>query len=74
MSSNSWYLLMIVSILIAVTAFVFGTTVFGYESDQQAREVGIFVGLWAPTFGSLGIRVQFNELYENKIKEIRSNG
>ena len=39
MSSNSWYLLMIFSILIAVTAFVFGTTVFGYESDQQAREV-----------------------------------
>ncbi|MDB9884370.1 hypothetical protein OAD01_01660 [Candidatus Marinimicrobia bacterium] len=63
MSSNSWYLLMIFSIVIAVTAFVFGTTIFGYETEQQAREVGIFVGLWAPTFGSLGIRVQFNELY-----------
>ena len=55
MSSNSWYLLMIFSILFAVAAFVFGTAIFGYESDQQAREVGIFIGLWAPTFGSLGM-------------------
>ena len=55
MSSNSWYLLIIFSILFAVAAFVFGTTIFGYESDQQAREVGIFIGLWAPTFGSLGM-------------------
>ena len=70
MSSNSWYLLMIFSILFAVAAFVFGTAIFGYESDQQAREVGIFIGLWAPTFGSLGIRVQFNEL--NNMKGVKS--
>ncbi len=66
MSSNSWYLLIIFSILFAVAAFVYGTTIFGYESDQQAREVGIFIGLWAPTFGSLGLRVQFNDLNNAK--------
>ena len=38
---------MIGAIFIAVIAFVFGTIVFGYESEQQAREVGIFIGLWA---------------------------
>tara|TARA_B100001778_G_C18087373_1_gene405818 strand:+ start:342 stop:512 length:171 start_codon:yes stop_codon:yes gene_type:complete len=47
---------MIGSIFMAVLAFVFGTTLFGYESEQQAREVGIFIGLWAPTFGMLGLR------------------
>jgi hypothetical protein len=51
---------MIISIFIAVLAFVFGTKVFGYETHQQAREVGIFIGLWAPTFGALGIRAQLN--------------
>ena len=56
MSSSSWYLVMIGSIFIAVLAFVFGTTLFGYENEQQAREVGIFIGLWAPTFGMLGLR------------------
>jgi len=56
MSSSSWYLIMIGSIFMAVLAFVFGTTLFGYENDQQAREVGIFIGLWAPTFGMLGLR------------------
>ena len=61
MSSSSWYLMMIGSIFIAVLAFVFGTIVFGYESEQQAREVGIFVGLWAPTFGMLVIRALFIE-------------
>ena len=65
MSSSSWYLMMIGSIFIAVLAFVFGTIVFGYESEQQAREVGIFVGLWAPTFVMLGIRALFIEL-QNK--------
>ena len=39
MSSSNWYLLMIGAIFIAVIAFVFGTIVFGYESEQQAREV-----------------------------------
>ena len=58
MNANSWYLSMIISIFIAVLAFVFGTKVFGYETHQQAREVGIFIGLWAPTFGALGIRAQ----------------
>ena len=47
MTSSSWYLIMIGSIFMAVLAFVFGTTLFGYESEQQAREVGIFIGLWA---------------------------
>tara|TARA_A100001037_G_scaffold111999_1_gene102102 strand:+ start:244 stop:414 length:171 start_codon:yes stop_codon:yes gene_type:complete len=47
---------MIGSIFMAVLAFVFGTTLFGYDSEQQAREVGIFIGLWAPTFGMLGLR------------------
>ena len=56
MSSSSWYLIMIGSIFMAVLAFVFGTTLFSYESEQQAREVGIFIGLWAPTFGMLGLR------------------
>ena len=62
MSSNSWYLLMIAAIMIAVLVFVFGEAVFSYESEQQAREVGIFVGLWAPTFGSLGMRALLKEI------------
>ncbi|MDC0215048.1 hypothetical protein OAK14_00115 [Candidatus Marinimicrobia bacterium] len=60
MNANSWYMSMILSIFIAVLAFVFGTKVFGYDTQQQAREVGIFIGLWAPTFGALGIRAQLN--------------
>ena len=56
MTSSSWYLIMIGSIFMAVLAFVFGITLFGYESEQQAREVGRFIGLWAPTFGMLGLR------------------
>ena len=56
MSSSNWFLIMIGSIFMAVLAFVFGTTLFGYDSEQQAREVGIFIGLWAPTFGMLGLR------------------
>ena len=43
MSSSNWFLIMIGSIFMAVLAFVFGTTLFGYESEQQAREVGIFI-------------------------------
>ena len=56
MSSSSLYLIMIGSIFMAVLAFVFGTTLFGYESEQQAREVGIFIGLWAPTLMALSNR------------------
>tara|TARA_X000001036_G_scaffold411958_1_gene425126 strand:- start:910 stop:1077 length:168 start_codon:yes stop_codon:yes gene_type:complete len=52
---------MIGAIFIAVIAFVFGTIVFNYESEQQAREVGIFIGLWAPTFGMLGTRALIME-------------
>ena len=40
MSSSNWFLIMIGSIFMAVLAFVFGTTLFGYDSEQQAREVG----------------------------------
>ena len=60
MNANNWYISMILSIFLAVLACVFGTKVFGYETQQQAREVGIFIGLWAPTFGALGIRAQLN--------------
>ena len=59
MSSSSWYLIMIGSIFMAVLAFVFGTTLFGYESEQQSREVGIFIGLWAPTL--MGIANYFRK-------------
>ena len=70
MKSNNWYLAMIVSIFVAVLAFVFGTNLFNYESTHQARQVGIFIGLWAPTFGALGIRAQLLEssrpqIYDN---------
>ena len=61
MTSSNWYLLMIGAIFIAVIAFVFGTIVFNYESEQQAREVGIFIGLWAPTFWMLGTRALIME-------------
>ena len=33
----------------------------GYEDAGSARQVGVFVGLWAPTFGILGVRAQLNE-------------
>ena len=33
----------------------------GYENAASARQVGVFVGLWAPTFGTLGVRAQLNE-------------
>ncbi len=58
MNSNSWYLLMILSILMAVLLFL---NVIGYENAASARQVGVFVGLWAPTFGILGVRAQLNE-------------
>ena len=34
---------------------------FWYEDSADARQVGVFVGLWAPTFGILGVRSQLNE-------------
>ena len=62
MRANGWYLAMIVSIFVAVLAFVFGTMLFGYDTTEQARQVGIFVGLWAPTFGALGVRAHIEEI------------
>ena len=53
MNSNLWYLLMIISILMAVLLFL---NLPGYEDAADARQVGVFVGLWAPTFGILGVR------------------
>ena len=41
MSSSNWFLIMIGSIFMAVLAFVFGTTLFGYDSEQQARINGL---------------------------------
>ena len=58
MNSNTWYLMMIVSILMAVMLFL---NIAGYENAADARQVGVFVGLWAPTFGILGVRSQLNE-------------
>ena len=52
MNSNLWYLLMIISILMAVLLFL---NLPGYEDSADARQVGVFVGLWAPTFGILGL-------------------
>ena len=60
MNANSWYISMILSIFLAVLAFVFGTKVFGYETQQQVWEVVIFFGFLSPTFGALGIRAQLN--------------
>ena len=58
MNSNSWYLLMIISIFMAVLLFL---NVPGYEDAGSARQVGVFVGLWAPTFGILGVRAKIKE-------------
>ena len=58
MNSNTWYLMMIISILMAVWLFL---NIAGYENAADARQVGVFVGLWAPTFGILGVRSQLNE-------------
>tara|TARA_B100000963_G_scaffold186189_1_gene161894 strand:+ start:262 stop:438 length:177 start_codon:yes stop_codon:yes gene_type:complete len=58
MNSNTWYLLMILSILMAVMLFL---NIPGYEDAASARQVGVFVGLWAPTFGILGVRAQLKE-------------
>ena len=58
MNSNLWYLLMIISILLAVLLFL---NLPGYEDAADALQVGVFVGLWAPTFGILGVRSQLNE-------------
>ena len=60
MNSNTWYLLMILSILMAVMLFL---NIPGYEDAASARQVGVFVGLWAPTFGVLGVRAQLKEYY-----------
>ena len=58
MNSNTWYLLMILSILMAVMLFL---NIPGYEDAASARQVGVLVGLWAPTFGILGVRAQLKE-------------
>tara|TARA_X000001036_G_scaffold397879_1_gene400401 strand:- start:376 stop:561 length:186 start_codon:yes stop_codon:yes gene_type:complete len=58
MNSNLWYLMMIISILMAVLLFL---NLPGYPNISDARQGGIFVGLWAPTFGILGVRSQLNE-------------
>ena len=43
MNSNTWYLMMIISILMAVLLFL---NIAGYENAADARQVGVFVGLW----------------------------
>jgi len=58
MNSNLWYLMMIISILMAVLLFL---DFPGYANPSDARQAGVFVGLWAPTFGILGVRSQLNE-------------
>jgi hypothetical protein len=56
-TSDMAYLAVIMSILLSIVAW------FTRRGDdpQQAERFGIFVGLWAPTFGILGRALQEEE-------------
>tara|TARA_Y100001970_G_scaffold27195_1_gene33036 strand:+ start:1552 stop:1704 length:153 start_codon:yes stop_codon:yes gene_type:complete len=49
---------MILSIFMAVLLFL---DAFQYGDRIDSRLTGVFVGLWAPTFGILGVRAQLKE-------------
>ena len=54
---NFWYALMIVALAVSLFIFLAGTSI-GYSSRDTAHSVGIFLALWAPVFGVLGLRAQ----------------
>ena len=56
-TSDMAYLAVVMSILLSIVAW------FTRRGDdpQQAERFGIFVGLWAPTFGILGRALQEEE-------------
>ncbi len=56
-----WYALAGVSILLALYLFLFASV--GQESDR--REIAVFIGLWAPMFGILGLRAEILEMRED---------
>jgi hypothetical protein len=60
-----WYALAGLSIIIALGIFLYAD-----PADQVRRyAIAIFIGLWAPMFGILGIRAELMELREDLMKK-----
>jgi hypothetical protein len=55
-----WYALAGFAILISAYLFLFSPS-----GDGNRKEIGIFIGLWAPMFGILGLRAEMMELRED---------
>lgn len=58
-----WYALSGASILLALYVFLFGAAATELKRDAAA----IFIGLWAPMFGILGIRAELLEMREDML-------
>jgi hypothetical protein len=60
-----WYALAGISVIVALMIFLFAD-----PADQIRRyTIAIFIGLWAPMFGILGIRAELMELREDLLKK-----
>lgn len=56
-----WYLLAGLSIIISLYLFL-----LAHGGDESSRhEVALFIGLWAPMFGILGLRAEILEVRED---------
>ncbi len=56
-----WYALSGASILLALYVFLFGEA----SSELKRDAAAIFIGLWAPMFGILGLRAEIMEMRED---------
>jgi hypothetical protein len=62
-----WYALAGLSVMIALGIFLYAD-----PADQVRRyAIAIFIGLWAPMFGILGLRAELMELREDLMKRRR---
>jgi len=60
-----WYALAGLSILLSGYLFLFSA------ENESRHGVGLFIGLWAPMFGILGLRAEMMELREDMARRRR---
>lgn len=62
-----WYAMAGLSILLALYLFLFASA----GEERTRHEIAIFIGLWAPMFGILGLRAEMLELREDVTRRRR---
>lgn len=62
-----WYALAGLSIIFSLYLFLFASM----ESEALRHDVAIFIGLWAPMFGILGLRAEVLEMRREQMQQSR---